>query len=171
MAKVHRPGSQKSDAEHTSKNEKQQQKQQAQNAHTPTTPATSNQSKGKQSGNRRKSTIGGSAVQGAKSMQPKEIPTGAAANQKPEYYNRETRRRMQQMGTGPYNERTQTDPREQRKKRLEKRQEKIKQLVDAKGPSRNIKLGNRNTYFVIALIVLIVIGTIVAIIINHPFTH
>jgi hypothetical protein len=75
------------------------------------------------------------------------------------------------MGTGPYNDHAQTDPRALRKKRQEKRQEKVKQLVNAKGPSRDIKLGRRNTYFVIALLVLIVIGTVVAIIINHPFTH
>lgn len=168
MAKVHRSGSQKSDAEHTSNNENQQQ-QQAQSTDVPTTPSTPSQPKGKQSGNRRKSTIGGSAIQGAKSTQPKEVPTGAAANQKPEYYNRETRRRMQQMGTGPYNERARIDPREQRKKRLEKRQEKVKQLVNAKGPSRDIKIGKRNTYFVIALVALLVIITVVAIIINHPF--
>ncbi|MGH2506765.1 MAG: hypothetical protein ACRDHZ_05035 [Ktedonobacteraceae bacterium] len=167
MAKVHRSGSQKSDAESTSKDEKQQQQEQSPDSST--TPATSNSSKGKQSGNFRKSSIGGTAIQGAKSTQPKEIPTGAAANQKPEYYNRETRRRMQQMGTGPYNERTRLDPRARQKKRLEKNREKVKQLVDAKGPNRDIKLGKRNTYCVIALVVLIIIGTAIAIIIRHPF--
>ncbi|MEO7020058.1 MAG: hypothetical protein ABI234_07915 [Ktedonobacteraceae bacterium] len=166
MAKINRPDSQKSSSEPTSKNEKQQQ---AFTASSPVTPSVPNQPKGKQSGSHRKTTIGGSAIQGAKSTQPKEVPTGAAATQKAEYYNRETRRRMEHMGTGPYNENARVDPRAKRKKRLEERQEKIKQLVNAKGPSRNIKLGNRNTYFVIALIALLVIVTVLYIIIRHPF--
>lgn len=169
MAKVHRSGSQQSDAEHTSKDEKQQQQQQAQSSQEPAPSSASQQSKGKQGKNRSKSAIGGTAVQGAKSTVPKEVPSGVTANQKPEFYNRETRRRMQHMGTGPYSERAQLDPRAQRKKRLEKRQEKMRELVDAKGPSRDIKLGKRNTYFVIALIAVLLIGTVIAIIINHPF--
>ncbi len=157
MAKANRPGSQKSGTEHTSKNEKQapQQQQQIHVTSSPT-PSSANQPKGKQSGQRRKTTIGGTAIQGARSTQPKEVPTGPTANQKPEFYNRVTRRRMEQMGTGPYNERATVDPRERRKKSQQKRQDKIKALVDAKGPGRDIKLGNRNTYFLIGVVVVLI---------------
>lgn len=166
MANVRRPGSQQSDAKNTSTNEKLQQTQDAAVPTTPATPSVSTQPKGKQSSNRRKSAIGGSAVQGAKSMQPKEVPTGAMANQKPEYYNRETRRRMQHMGTGPYQDRSQLDMRAQRQKRLEKRQAKVRELVNEKGPSRDIRLGKRNTYFVIALVIALVIAVTVAVILR-----
>ena len=61
------------------------------------------------------------------------------------------------MGTGPYSDQPGPgDLREKRKQRLKERQDKMKALVDARGPSRNIRLGRRNTYFLIALAVLIV---------------
>lgn len=157
MPKTNRPGSQQVGPEHTSKDEKQQQGQvYASLSAKPTQP------KGKQSGKQRKPTIGGTAIQGARATQPKEVPTGPTANQKPEFYNRETRRRMQHMGTGPYNDQPNAaDLRDQRKKRLKARQDKMKALVDAKGPSRDIKIGWRNTYFLIALAVLIVLVLVI----------
>ena len=169
MAKANRPGSHKSSSEHTSKNEKQSQQQQQVHATSSPAPSSTNQPKGKPGGQHRKSTIGGTAIQGAKSTQPKEIPTGPAANQKPEFYNRVTRRRMEQMGTGPYNERANVDPREKRKKRLQERQEKMKALADSKGISRDIRLGKRNTYFLIGVVVLLIIVFILYIIFRHPF--
>ena len=168
MVKANRPGSQKAAANDTPAG-----KQQAQPASTPPSDASASQKKSsKQSGKNRQSAVGGTAVPGAKSTQPKELSTASPANQQAEYYNREMRRRMQQMGTGPYSERATIDPRERRRKRQEKlkeRQEKIKHLVDARGPSRDIKLGRRNTYFLIGIAVLIVLLIIVFIVVRHPF--
>jgi hypothetical protein len=162
MVKVNRPGAQKPGSDNTSANAKQQQ---AQFASPPPTPVTS-QPKGKQSGKSRKPTIGGTAVHGAKSTLPKEIPTGTPANQQAEISNRETRRRMQQMGTGPYAERATVNPREARKKRA---QEKIRKAVDAKGISRDIRLGRRNTIFVVSLVVAVILLIVLFLIIRHPF--
>jgi hypothetical protein len=164
MVKAKRPGSQKAAA-----NDPPTEKQQAQPAESPSPIANAGQ---KRSSKNRPPAIGGTAVPGAKSTQPKELSTASPANQQAEYYNREMRRRMQQMGTGPYSDRGALDPRERRRKRQEKlkeRQEKIKRLVDEKGPSRDIKLGRRNTYFLIGTLVLIVILLVLFIFIRRPF--
>ncbi len=157
MVKVNRPGSQKAGSSDT---QAEKQQAQAQANSQPSLPANASQKKGsKQGGKSRQKTIGGTAVQGAKSTKPKEFSTATPANQQEEYYNREMRRRMQQMKTGPYSERAALDPRERKRKRqarLQERQERIKQLVDKKGPSRDIKLGRRNTYFMIAVAILVV---------------
>lgn len=161
MAKQNRPGAQKAGSDNTQA-EKKQQTQPASSA-----PSTS---KGKPGAKSRQTSIGGTAIQGAKSTQPKELSTATPANQQPEYYNREMRRRMQQMGTGPYSERAVIDPRERRRKRqerLKERQERVRHIADAKGPSRDIKLGRRNTYFLIAIAVLIIILIVVGLVINH----
>lgn len=171
MVKVNRPGSHKAGSDETQAEKKQSAQSQA--VSQPASAAQASQKKGgKQGGKSRQNTIGGTAVQGAKSTKPKELSTTTPANQQPEYYNREMRRRMQQMGTGPYNERASLDPRERRRKRLERlkeRQEEIKRLVDKKGPSRDIKLGRRNTYFVIAVALLLIALFVAFIIIRHPF--
>jgi len=74
------------------------------------------------------------------------------------------------MGTGPYGG-SQTDAvRDRRQKRIEKRkqrQEEVKKTVVAKGPSTNIKLGRRNTYFVLGTIVFIVLIIVITLIIRH----
>lgn len=128
--------------------------------------------KGKQGNKSRRTKIGGTAVAGARSTQPKELSTGAPANQQAEYYNRDMRRRMEHMGTGPYSERAAIDPRERRKKRqerLQERQDRIKQLVDAKGPSRDVRLGRRNTYFLVGVVLAVIIVIVIFLIIRHPF--
>src|SRR5579875_153620 len=154
MAKQNRPGAQKADSDNTQA-EKQQQIQPASSA--------SSTSKGKSGAKSRKPTIGGTAVQGAKSTQPKELSTATPVNRQPEYYNREMRRRMRQMGTGPYSERPVIDPRERRRKR----QERVRHIADVRGPSRDIKLGRRNTYFLIGIVALIALLIVVGLIINH----
>jgi hypothetical protein len=128
--------------------------------------------KGKQSGKGPKSTIGGTAAPGAKSMQPKEIAATSPTQQQAESYNRETRRRMQHMGMGPYGESPTDSVRSRRQKRVEKRkqrQEEVKKTVVTKGPSTNIKLGRRNTYFLLGMIAFLLLIIILAIIIRHPF--
>ena len=78
---------------------------------------------------------------------------------------------MQQMGTGPYSERATVDPRERRRKRqerLKERQERMRHTVDAKGPSRDIKLGRRNTYFLIGTAAVIVLLIVLYLVFKEP---
>ena len=129
-------------------------------------------SKERQSSKSHKPTIGGTAVQGAKSTQPKEIKATSPQQQDAESYNREMRRRMQHMGTGPYGGSPTDAMRDKRQKRIDKRkqqQEDVKKTVVTKGPSTDIKLGRKNTYFVIGTIALILLIIIIALIIRHPF--
>jgi hypothetical protein len=128
--------------------------------------------KAKQIGKSHKPTIGGSAVSGAKSTQPKEIKATSQTQQEAESYNREMRRRMQHMGTGPYSGNPTDALRNRKQKRIDKRkkqQEEVKKTVVTKGPSTNIKLGRKNTYFVLGTLALIVLIIVIALIIRHPF--
>ncbi len=128
-------------------------------------------SKEKQSSKSRKPVVGGTAVQGAKSTQPKEITT-SPSQQEAESYNREMRRRMQHMGTGPYGGSPTDAVRDKRQKRIDKRkqqQEEVKKTVVTKGPSTDIKLGRKNTYFVLGTLALIILVIAIALIIRHPF--
>ena len=129
-------------------------------------------SKEKQSSKSRKPVVGGTAVQGAKSTQPKEITATSPAQQDAESYNREMRRRMQHMGTGPYGGNPTDTVRDKRQKRIDKRkqqQEEVKKTVVTKGPSTDIKLGRKNTYFVLGTLALIILVIAIALIIRHPF--
>ena len=128
--------------------------------------------RGKQQGKNRKPVIGGTAVPGAKSTQPKEMPTSQTPNaeQQAETYNREMRRRMQHMGTGPYSEPAAMPARKRAQKRLEerkKRQEEVQKFVATKGSNKEIKLGRRNTYFVLGTIALVVLVIVIALILHH----
>jgi len=116
-----------------------------------------------------RSQVGGTAVTGAKSTQPKEISTtNNPQQQQAESYNRTMRRRMEQMGTGPNQANTVQD---QRKKRLDKRRKRIEERrqevrkVAAGGP-RKISIGRRNTYFLIAVVVIIIAIIVIAAFIN-----
>jgi hypothetical protein len=129
-------------------------------------------SKGKPSSKNSKPAIGGTAVQGAKSTQPKETTATSQAQQEAESYNREMRRRMQHMGTGPYGGNPTDTVRDRRQKRIDKRkqqQEEVKKTVVTKGPSTDIKLGRKNTYFVLGTLAFIVLIIVIALIIRHPF--
>ena len=128
--------------------------------------------KEKQSSKSHKPVVGGTAVEGAKSTQPKEIKATSPAQQDAESYNREMRRRMQHMGTGPYGGSPTDAVRDRRQKRIDKRkqqQEEVKKTVVTKGPSTNIKLGRKNTYFVLGTLAVIVLVIVIALIIRHPF--
>jgi hypothetical protein len=127
---------------------------------------------GQQSGKNPKRTIGGTAIPGAKSTQPKEIKSTSPSQQEAESYNREMRRRMQHMGVGPNAGGPSEVARSRRQKRVEKRkkqQEEVKQTVVAKGPSTNITLGRKNLYFVLGTLAFIIVVIVIAIIIRHPF--
>ncbi|HJT58071.1 MAG TPA: hypothetical protein VJ761_16320 [Ktedonobacteraceae bacterium] len=176
MTKVNKPGSQKSGTntpkETATKNTASSAPSPA--PKTPTQPTSSQgaANKSKQSGKNRRPTIGGTAVSGAKSTQPREIKAATPAEQQGESYNREMRRRMQHMGTGPYSQSPADTVRERREKRREKKQrrrEEVKKDVVSRGPSTNIRLGSRNTYFLIGTAAVIVLIIVIALIVRHPF--
>lgn len=161
MAKANKQGPRKANTPTPANN--------ASNASQPTpTPSPVQKSKptGRTSANRPR--VGGTAMPGAKSTQPKEVSTSNPQQQQADSYNRTMRRRMEQLGTGP----SQGNPaQDQRKKRLEKRRKRIEERreevrkVAASGP-RKITIGRRNTYFLIAVVVLIVAIIVIAALIN-----
>lgn len=122
-----------------------------------------------------KRRVGGTAVAGAKSTQPREVNPASPAQQQAEGYNRDTRRRMQHLGTGPYGEDPVLAAQEKRqkrtdrkKKRVEERQQEAKKAI---GSRFKVSLGRKNTYFLIAVVAIIVIVIVLAIILNHPFSR
>jgi uncharacterized membrane protein len=125
--------------------------------------------KGKQGARGNRPRVGGTALPGAKSTQPKEITATNPQEQQAESYNRDMRRRMQHLGTGPGQGNNMQDQRQKRldkrKKRIEERRQEAKKVA-ATGP-RTISLGRRNTYFLIAVVALIILVIIIAILINH----
>jgi len=167
MTKINKPGSRK--PENKSPNSAETKKSAEQPQPASESPAT----KGKQTAKANKPRIGGTAIQGAKSTQPREMKATSPAQQQAESYNRDMRRRMQHLGTGPYGEDPIATAQEKRKKRIERRKKRVEERrEEAKksiGPSFRTTLGNRNTYFLIAIAVIIVIIIVVAIIVNHPF--
>lgn len=124
----------------------------------------------KQSGKSNKSRIGGTAVQGAKSTQPKQITSNNPQQQQVESYNRQMRRRMEHMGTSP----TQNAGMERNRKRMAKRKQRIEERraevkkVAASGP-RDIRIGRNVVYFLIAAGVIVIVLIVIAIVVNHPF--
>lgn len=125
--------------------------------------------KGKQGARSIRPRVGGTALPGAKSTQPKESTATNPQEQQAESYNRDMRRRMQHLGTGPGQGNNVQDQRQKRldkrKKRIEERRQEAKKVA-ATGP-RTISLGRRNTYFLIAVVALIILVIIIAILINH----
>ena len=125
-------------------------------------------------GKNNKPRIGGTAVPGAKSTQPKPVTsTNNQAQQQSESSNRTMRRRMEQLGTGPASEEDRGKSlQDRRKKQLERRKEKLEEkraeLRKSMPGGGKLTLGNRNTYFVIAVVVLVIL-LIVAFILLRQF--
>jgi hypothetical protein len=171
MPKVNKPGGDKPTTGNTKS--KRQEAPKIILAQTPTTGSTqAAPAKGKQSGKNRRPTVGGTAVTGAKSTRPKEMPTSQTPNaeQQAETYNRDMRRRMQHMGTGPYSEPAPVPARKKAQKRIDerkKRQEEVKKNVISKGPSTDIKLGRRNTYFVLGALAFVALVIVIAVLVRH----
>jgi hypothetical protein len=172
MPKVNKPGSQQPEQNAPKKSNTGGTSSPSPNVVQLSTSSSSTSTKGKQRGKSGKSTIGGTAVPGAKSTQPKEIKSTNAQEQQAESYNREMRRRMQHMGVGPTAENAALNPRQRRLKRLErKRQERLTEVKKtvAKGPKPNTALGRRNLYFLIGVVALLVLLIVLFILIRHPF--
>ncbi len=129
--------------------------------------------KSRQAGKGDKTRIGGTAVPGAKSTQPREINTTSPAQQQAESYSREMRRRMQHLGTGPYGEDPAVTAQEKRRKRIERKkkrtEERRQEARKSISPGFSKSLGRRNVYFLIAMVAIIAIVIAIALIINHPF--
>ena len=185
MTKANKPGSQRPGADNRKGSEPKKPAAGAAGGITPKTPAGSTgtipsdanknkqSSQSSQSSQARKPAVGGTAVQGAKSTQPREVKAATPQQQQAESYNREMRRRMQHMGMNPTAENPAVTRREKRLKKLrtkkEERREEVKKTVVTKGPSTDIRLGRRNTYFLVGTIAVVVLIIVVALIIRHPF--
>ena len=184
MSKVNRPGSQRPEQNNPkAADAKKGRDQSGPSGEQPTAPkAQANLSatggptanRGKQSGKTRKPEIGGTAVSGARSTQPREITSTNPQQQQAESYNRQMRRRMEHLGTGPYTESPTMSVRDRKKKRLEKKkQERLQEVkkVVAKGPNptRVSNLGRKNTYFILGVVAVLVLLIVIFLIIRHPF--
>jgi hypothetical protein len=119
-----------------------------------------------------KPRIGGTAVPGAKSTQPKQAPTSNDPNeQQLASYSRTMRRRMEQMGMVQSTDDRLRHEKEQRKKRVERRKERLdarRREALKSAPKVDLRLGRRNLYFIIGVLVLIVLLIAFALLrVNH----
>ncbi|MDQ2885976.1 MAG: hypothetical protein M3Y39_07795 [Chloroflexota bacterium] len=116
-----------------------------------------------------KPRVGGTAVPGAKSTLPKQIPTNNnSAQQQTESYNRDMRRRMQHLGTGP-NENKANTVQEQRRKRIERRKQRVEEArarLRRSTPGGKITLGRRNLYFILGTIALVVLLIVIFVVLR-----
>lgn len=104
--------------------------------------------------------VGGTAVPGAKSTQPKQMPTTNDPNeQQLASYSRTMRRRMEQMGMVQSTDDRLRRVQEQRKKRAARRKERVdtrRREALKSAPKVDLKLGRRNLYFIIGVLVVII---------------
>jgi len=118
----------------------------------------------RKSGKSSKPAVGGSAIPGAKSTQPKTFTENANAQQQQlESYNRDMRRRMERMGANDDDNRAKT-VQEQRKKRADRlKQRREEQLAHVKRSLPGGKVDNspRRVYFMIGVVAIAIIVLIV----------
>lgn len=102
--------------------------------------------------------IGGSAQAGAKSTQARQTPeTNDPQELQYSSYNRDMRRRMQNMGTAPESQKGNPNL-DKRKKMLEKREKKqqeLRQAVSKKIPKSTVAVGARGWIFPIIVFVIL----------------
>jgi FtsZ-interacting cell division protein ZipA len=114
----------------------------------------------RKSGKSSRSAIGGTAVSGAKSTQPKQLSENANPQQQQmESYNRDMRRRMERMGYNDTQQKVHT-VQEQRKKRAERlkqrRQEQISH-VKRSLPGGKVDTNTTRVYIMIAVVAVAII--------------
>lgn len=107
-------------------------------------------------------------------MLPKAPSTSSDPNQQQiESYNRTMRRRMQQMGAGPYSGQQKMETMQnQRQKRIERRKQRLEEKraeLRKAIPGGKVRLDRRITYFMIAAIALIVLVIVVFVVLR--LTH
>ncbi|HEY4386321.1 MAG TPA: hypothetical protein VGN34_17830 [Ktedonobacteraceae bacterium] len=134
----------------------------------PTTPV-SNPHRKKKGQRSSRSQIGGTAVTGSRSTQPRQAPESTNPQQQQyESYNRTMRRRMQQIGTAPDEESKMQKMQKKRKERVEHR----KQQLDVRRAELRRKMptfGRNNLYFFLGTLAIVVIIIVVFIVLhaNH----
>ncbi len=112
--------------------------------------------------------VGGTAVTGAKSTQPRQIPQTSDPNkQQAESYNRTMRRRMEHIGTGPQAQENRVEKaRTQRQKRIERAKERRtvaqKELKKSMGG-----IGRKNLYLFLGTVAVIVILIVVFVVLHQ----
>jgi hypothetical protein len=110
--------------------------------------------------------VGGTAVPGAKSTQPKQnSPTNNPQQQEIDGYNRTMRRRMQHMGTGPYAGEQQKVKtlHERRKERIERiKQRRAAQVAAVKRslPGGKLSTDTKRVYYLIAGVAIAIVAVI-----------
>lgn len=118
----------------------------------------------RKSGKSNRPAVGGSAVSGARSTQPKKITENANAQQQQlESYNRDQRRRMERMGMSDDDQRARTiqDQRKKRSDRLKERREEQVARVRKSLPGGKIDTSPRKVYYMIAGVAIAIILLIV----------
>lgn len=136
---------------------------------SPTASSGGKRTTGGKNGNRVR--IGGTAVPGARSMQPKQISeTNNPQQQQHESYNRDMRRRMERMGIGPQDNEDQMKEmqkrRDKRKKNIERKKQRLEEqriAIRKSSPIGKISLGRKNLYFIIAVAVLLILLIVFAV--------
>jgi hypothetical protein len=111
-----------------------------------------------------KPTIGGSAVTGARSTQPKKITENANPQQQQlESYNRDQRRRMERIGMNDGDQRAKTiqDQRKKRSERLKQRREEQVARVRKSLPGGKIDTSPRRVYYMVAGVAIAIVLLIV----------
>jgi hypothetical protein len=107
-----------------------------------------------------KPRIGGTAVQGAKSTLPKQMPETSDPNeQQMASYSRTLRRRVERMGATSTDRRMQ-HVQEQRRRRVERNKQKREEMratIRKSMPGGKVTLGTKNTIFLIGVVVLLVL--------------
>ena len=121
-----------------------------------------------------KPRIGGTAVPGAKSTQPKPITSTNAPNQQQtESSNRTMRRRMEQMGTGAESEESRGKTlQERRKKQIERRKDRLEEKraeLRKSLPGGKFALGRQTTYFIVAVLVILVLLIVTVALLRYYF--
>lgn len=164
MAKENTPERKRTSGEVAGATKQTQQQEQA----APSSTTTSSSRKSRAGGKTNRPQIGGTAVPGAKSTQPRPPTASNNPNQQQiETYNRTMRRRMEHLGAGPYSENQKMQAvQEQRKKRVERRKQRIeerRQEIKRRSPIGKITLGRRNLYFIIVVAVIVILLIVFAV--------
>ncbi|HTI15297.1 MAG TPA: hypothetical protein VL461_12145 [Dictyobacter sp.] len=131
---------------------------------TPTaTNAVSPSSTRKKKGKADRPQVGGSAVAGAKSTQPKVFNDSAPAQQQQyESYNRQMRRQMDRMGTGAEEQPSKvTNTRAKRQQRLKQRQQEQLASIKRSLPGGKVDISTRRVYLMVAVVAALIILLIV----------
>jgi hypothetical protein len=134
----------------------------------PTKPAAATTSGKNRSGKKNQPLqVGGTAVPGAKSRQPKQnlSTNNNPQQQEAEGYNRTMRRRMQHMGTGPYAGEQQKvkTPQQRRKERIERiKQRRAAHVAAVKRslPGGKLATDTKRVYYLIAGVAIAIVAVI-----------